>query len=59
MLEADARENYKTSAPGTAGILACAISYLQKVVVLESCEIARVEYLGHKTNIRSGRVRKL
>ena len=59
MLDAVARENYKTSAPGTADILPCAISYLQKVAISESREIARVEYLGQKTNIRSGWVRKL
>ena len=33
-------ENYKRSAPGRVGILACAIGQLKKVAVLESREIA-------------------
>ena len=46
-MEAIARENNKWCAPGRAGILACAISYLKKVAVSKSREIARVAYLGH------------
>ena len=53
------RENYKRSASERVGILACAVVRVKKVDVFESCEIARVAYLGQITNIRSGRVQKL
>ena len=59
MLEAVARENYKTSIPGRAGILGCAIAHAKKGVVTESRKIARVGYLGQKMNIGSARMRKL
>ena len=52
-------ENYKKSTPGRAGILASAIQRVKKVAVLESREIAWVEYLRQIRNIRGGRVRKL
>ena len=35
------------------------IGRAKEVAVLESCKIARVAYLGQKTNIRSGHARKL
>ena len=54
-----ARENYKRSALGRAGILACVISYLKTVAVLKSREIAWVAYLGQMTIIENGRARKL
>ena len=48
-------ENYKMSAPGRVGIIACA----KQVVVSELRGIARVAYLGEITNIRRDRTRKL
>ena len=50
-MEAVAHENYKRSAPGRAGILACAIGRANEVTVSELREIARVAYLGQITNI--------
>ena len=55
-MEVVARENYERSASGRIEILACAISYLKKVVVLKSREIAWVAYLGKITNIGNGHV---
>ena len=54
-----ARENYKSSAPWRARILAYAINYTKKVAVTKSREIARVAYLGQITNIGSYCARKL
>ena len=53
------RENYNRSALGRVGILAFVIRRAKKVAVSESCEIARVDYLGQITNIGSSHVRKL
>ena len=39
-----ARENYKRSAPKGARILAYAISYMKKVAITESREIAQVAF---------------
>ena len=58
-MEVAAPENYKRSAPGRIGILACAIGHAKEVATSESREIARVVYLGQITNIGSGHVRKL
>ena len=58
-MEAVARENYKSSALTSAEILAFAIGCTKKVGVSESGENARVAYLGERTNMGSGRVRKL
>ena len=55
ILDAVARENYKSSALGTAGILACAIGRTKEVAFSESREIARVAYLGQITIIGNGR----
>ena len=52
-------KNYKTRAPGRAGILACVIERAKKVAVFELIGITRVAYLHQITNIGSGRVRKL
>ena len=46
MLDAAARENYKRSSTGWAGILVCVISYSKKIAVVESREIAWVAYLA-------------
>ena len=54
-----APENYKRSTLEWAGILACTIRHMKKVIVSELREIARVAYLGQITNIGSGRARKL
>ena len=54
-----ARENFRMSAPVRAGIFACAKSYSKKVALSKSREITRIEYLREKTNIESGRMRKL
>ena len=59
MLEVVARENFKRSTPGKAGILASVIARAKMVVVPESREIAQVAYLGQIMNIGSGRTRKL
>ena len=52
-------ENYKKSAPGRTGILACVIGRTKKVAASESREIALVAYFGQITIIRSGRTQKL
>ena len=54
-----ARENHKRSIPRMAGIIAYAIAHAKMVAVCYSREIARVEYLGQKIIIGSGRVQKL
>ena len=53
------RENYKRRAFERTWILACPIGHAKKVAVAESCEIARVAYLGQIINIGSGRAQKL
>ena len=46
-----ARENYKRSASGTVGILACAICHSKRIGVSESREIAWVPYLDQIKNM--------
>ena len=58
-MDAVARENYKRSALGRVGILARVIGRAKKVAVSESCEIARVAYLGQITTIGSDYAQKL
>ena len=57
-MEAVARENYKMSALGSAGIVARVIGRAKKFVVSESRKIAQVAYLGQITSIGKGRARK-
>ena len=47
-------ENYKSSAPGRARILACAIGHAKMVAASESCEIAQTAFLGQITSFESG-----
>ena len=56
-MEAIVQENYKKSALGWAGILACVIGSAKNDAISESHEIVQVAYLGQIAIIGSGHVR--